>query len=179
MSASSVRERETRRHNRNPTEKEKRRLHLHPRQKTQKFCTFPQVWRVRRMRKRKSNRRLVVSPFCNSFKEQQSKQVHLNVNKIAFLSEQLWVVKEFRTMDDQPKEGGEGDKKITHVYALVKVRPATIQMRRRLMLSLCSMFPSTISNYLSCDFRRGTKKLSVNVWHEHCMCKHYLKSSKP
>lgn len=73
------------------------------------------------MRKRKWNHRLVVPPFCNSFKEQQSKQVHLNVNKIAIFSEQLWVVKEFRTMDDQPKEGGEGDKKITHVYALVKV----------------------------------------------------------
>lgn len=24
-------------------------------------------------------------------------------------------------MDDQPKEGGEGDKKIVHVYPLVKV----------------------------------------------------------
>lgn len=24
-------------------------------------------------------------------------------------------------MDDQPKEGGEGDKKIVHTYALVKV----------------------------------------------------------
>lgn len=26
-------------------------------------------------------------------------------------------------MDDQPKEGGEGDKKIVHVYPLVKVSP--------------------------------------------------------
>jgi hypothetical protein len=31
-------------------------------------------------------------------------------------------------MDDQPKEGGEGDKKIVHTYSLIKVRVLFYQL---------------------------------------------------
>lgn len=55
-------------------------------------------------------------------------------------------------MDDQPKEGGEGDKKIVHVYPLVKVSPTDCEAL--FMFNFTRQF----SNYLSCDKAKAKTK---------------------
>ena len=43
-------------------------------------------------------------------------------------------------MDDQPKEGGEGDKKIVHTYALVKVNKIETNNRNLIHATFAFMF---------------------------------------
>jgi hypothetical protein len=58
-------------------------------------------------------------------------------------------------MDDQPKEGGEGDKKIVHVYPLVKVSPDLIARIEVFKISFVFYF---LLNYQSCDKWESKKK---------------------
>lgn len=60
-------------------------------------------------------------------------------------------------MDDQPKEGAEGDKKIVHVYPLVKVSSAIADGFKSRNASV--QFTRLFSNYPSCDkWQKGSQK---------------------
>jgi hypothetical protein len=63
----------------------------------------------------------------------------------AFVSRSL--IKLVATMDDQPKEG-EGDKKIVHVYPLVKV---SFELIARVQVFKNSFVFYFLLNYQSCD----------------------------
>lgn len=104
-----------------------------------------------------------------SFRKQQSPRVHFNEKSLDChqfsilikLSNLLW------EMDDQPKEGGEGDKKIVHVYPLVKVscwlhRDWSFDSATITIVTDYSRLPLTClyANYQSCDKARNGKKPS-------------------
>jgi hypothetical protein len=55
-------------------------------------------------------------------------------------------------MDDQPKEGAEGDKKIVHTYALVKVMNEVVQIKLCMKTTICQSNNQSIFRFASYVF---------------------------